>query len=466
VVAVIGASLGTRRVDVVIRDGEIAAVTESNGRPPPADEVVHADGGAIIPGLHDHHLHLMALAAARGSVVVGPPEVHDAGSLAAALRRAVAVNPGSLVRGVGYHESVAGDLDRRWLDRVAGASPVRIQHRTGMLWILNTAALQLAARHGTDLTAGERDEQGEMTGRFFRADAELRRTDPGGGVPDLDVVARELLAHGVTSVTDLTPVTDAADWPILAGQVLAEGFPLLVTVTGAPAVVDADFAGLEAGPVKVVLDDYALPGIDELVHSFGIARRAGRAVAVHTVSRGSLVLALAAFESVGPASGDRIEHGAVIPVELFDVIREFGLTVVTQPALACSRGDDYLREVDLSDRPDLWRAGSLIRSGIGVALSSDAPYGPLDPWLGLHAAMNRITPAGVVLGPAERVAPDVAIRSLLTGPRDPAGVLRTIAVGQPGHLVVLDRPLDEVLRAPTADSVCAVVAHHGAVLRR
>ena len=44
-----------------------------------------AAGGALLPGLHDHHLHLFALAAADASLRCGPPEVRNLRALADAL---------------------------------------------------------------------------------------------------------------------------------------------------------------------------------------------------------------------------------------------------------------------------------------------------------------------------------------------------------------------------------------------
>ena len=38
-------------------------------------------------------------------------------------------NLGEWLRGTGYHESVAGELDRHALDRWVPARPVRVQHR-------------------------------------------------------------------------------------------------------------------------------------------------------------------------------------------------------------------------------------------------------------------------------------------------------------------------------------------------
>ena len=45
-------------------------------------------------------------------------------------------------RGFGYHESVAGDIDRHTIDLIINDRPVRIQHDQGR-WILNTYACEL-----------------------------------------------------------------------------------------------------------------------------------------------------------------------------------------------------------------------------------------------------------------------------------------------------------------------------------
>lgn len=408
-----------------------------------ADVVIDAAGGALLPGLHDHHVHLMALAAWRASVDVGTAGLD-------ALRRA----PGAgWLRAVGYHETVHGPLDRVRLDALVPHRPVRVQHRSGQAWILNSRALD---ELGADVLAAdgvERDLSGRPTGRLFRMD-ELLRARAGGAVPDLTAAAAELAARGVTAVTDMTPVRDLADLTALARAVTAPGFPLAVAVTGDAALADAD-VGLPRGPVKVVLDDARLPGLDELVAAFRAARRAGRAIAVHCVTRAELVLALAAWDVVGTVAGDRVEHGAVVPVELLAALRERGLVVVTQPALLAARGDQYLADVEADDRDALWRCGSLLTAGVGVAGSSDAPYGDADPWRGIAAAIERRTPTGRVIGPADRLPARRALDLWLAPLDDPAGPPRRVEVGAPAALCLLTEPLDVALRDPAAVEVRA-----------
>ncbi|HWY25291.1 MAG TPA: amidohydrolase family protein, partial [Nevskia sp.] len=124
-------------LDLRIEGGRIAGIGQKL-QVRDDEPVVEAQGGALLPGLRDHHLHLASLAAARASLQCGPPQVRSADELAALL--AAQGNGTGWLRGIGYHESVAGDLDRHWLDRALPHRPLRIQHRGGRLWILNTAA--------------------------------------------------------------------------------------------------------------------------------------------------------------------------------------------------------------------------------------------------------------------------------------------------------------------------------------
>ena len=116
-----------RRVDVRIIEGVVAEVAErleTGG----VEDVLHASGAVMLPGLHDHHLHLRALAAAGRSVAVGPADIGGAETLADALHQAP-VDSSGWRRAVGYHESVAGDLDLHVLDSMGLSGPVRVQHQ-------------------------------------------------------------------------------------------------------------------------------------------------------------------------------------------------------------------------------------------------------------------------------------------------------------------------------------------------
>ena len=182
--------------------------------------VVDGRGGALLPGLDDHHIHLLAAAAALTSIEVGPPRVRGAEDLAEVLIRADQSLPTRVwLRAVGYHESVAGDLDRSRLDQLVPRRPVRLEHRSGARWVLNSAAidrLRLDEHHRPEL---ERDPTGRLTGRIHRGDEFLRSLIPDQAVPDLAPLAAMLAGNGVTDVTDTTPYPQAAQLEPLAAAV-------------------------------------------------------------------------------------------------------------------------------------------------------------------------------------------------------------------------------------------------------
>ena len=298
-------------------------------------------------------------------------------------------------------------------------------------------------------------------GQLYRMDDVLRaRVD--APRPDVTAAAAELAGHGITGVTDMTPTTVPADLALLADAASQPDFPLDVVVTGAPELAALD-VGLPRGPVKVVLDDTRLPELDELVGMFRVARTASRPIAVHCVTRTELVLALAAWDEVGVAPGDRVEHAAVVPLELIAGLAERRLTVVTQPSFVASRGDEYLAEVDPDDLPHLWRCGSLLAAGVAVGASSDAPFGDADPWRAIAAAAERTTPSGAELGADERITARRALEMYLTAPDDPGGTPRRIEVGAAGDLCLLATPLGEALRAP-ADALVRLTVRRGRLL--
>jgi predicted amidohydrolase YtcJ len=395
------------------------------------------------------------MAAARRSLDVtgcADPPAFDA-AVATAGR---AADPGTWLRVVGVDDR-HGPLDAHRLDRLAPGRPVRAQHRSGAAWMLSTAAR---------VEAGLGDEFDD--GWIHRRDEHLRaRWAALEGRPALGPVGDRLSALGVTGVTDATPFREPGGPALLAAARREGQLPQRVAVTGGPTLADAAVPqGLARGPVKVVVEDHDLPSSGELVAAFVAARRAGRPVAVHCVTRVALVLALTAWEDVGAVPGDRIEHGSVIPVELFGPIAELGLTVVTQPAFVRAHGDRYLRDVEPDDLPHLYRCGSLLAAGIATAGSTDAPFGPDDPWTAIATAIGRTTEGGRSLGPDEAVDPEVALDRFLATLESPGGPPRTVRAGTPADLVLLDRSRRAALADPSSSHVRTTwiggrVAHDG-----
>ena len=473
------------------------------------DDVVDGHGGTVLPGFHDHHVHLRAWSTAAASVHAGPPEVHTAADLQRRLRSAPG-QPGSWVRAIGYHESVAGQLDRARLDRLMPDRPLRVQHRTGALWTLNSKALEalgLATAVAADQVPGssagtpkpvalpsgiEFDAAGHATGRFWRVDQWLHlRLDQIGVTHNLDLatISRQAASFGVTGFTDATPDLDAGSVAALSdAQRAGEILQRLHLMAGldpnddpAPAMASPDpsWSGPQAddrrsvenepgalvstGPAKVLLDDDHLPSFDTLVSMFRAAHVRRRPVAVHCVTRTQSALTVSALAEAGAVPGDRMEHGAILGSDLLPALHALGITVVTQPGFVRERGDRYLSDVERDDHCDLWRLASLLDSGVRTALSSDAPFGPDDPWAVIDAATSRRTVEGRLLGPAERISTRRAVDLFCGWPERP-DIRRQIALEAPADLMVLARTLDDGLADGSPMVLATVVG--GSVVHR
>lgn len=415
-------------------------------------EEVELGGRIVVPGLADHHIHLFALAAAEQSVDLSPDALATDGGLLAALRRARQDKPTGWLRGIGYDVASSGPLDRYALD-IANVGPIRVQDRTGILWVLDTVGLDAALpTEPRDWPYGIEHRAGEPTGVLVRLDQWLGHRVPAETV-DLSAVGRRLVAHGITAVTDAGAGNTAPDLRAF------DDAQLPLRVAAMTREVDERPVGrITLGPVKVLLDDADLPALDDLTARVDATHAAGRTVAVHCVSDASVVLALAA--GIGP--GDRLEHGSLVPDDVLGVLAAAGPTVVLQPGLVWSRGDRYLSEIDPAEHAGLHRLASFQRAGLRVAASTDAPYGPDDPWLGVRAAVERCTSAGRPFGTDEAVTPAEAVH-LFTGYLDDPARARTLRPGNAADLVVLDDDWTDLASQPLVlTTVIAGRLVHGA----
>lgn len=428
---------GAAPIDVRIRAGRLVEVALSLV-PKEGESVLEADGGALLPGLHDHHLHLLALAAVEHSVVCGPPAIRNATELVRALGRAS--RDVSWVRGVGYHESVAGDLDRVRLDSWLKDRPLRIQHRSGALWMLNSTAVdRLGLDRGRDASGVERDADGKATGRLFRLDTWLREQLGPPRPPALGEASQRLARFGVTGVTDATAGNSLDELGWIERAVRGGELRQRVQMMGSPALPRSRCGHVSRGAVKLVLDEGALPGFDELCERIEHAHRLGRPAAIHCVTRSELVLALGAFAEAGVRPGDRLEHAAVAAPELIEWIAKLGLRVVTQPGFLYERGDAYLKEVETRERAWLYRGRGFLEAGVPLAGGTDAPFGSPDPWSAMQAAVDRRSRGGARLSAREALTPEEALALFTSPAARPGDEPRRVVVGGAADLCVLDR---------------------------
>jgi predicted amidohydrolase YtcJ len=126
---------------------------------------------------------------------------------------------------------------------------------------------------------------------------------------------------------------------------------------------------------------------------------------------------------------------------------------VTQPGFLFERGDAYLAEVPMADRPWLYRCRGFVSASVPLGGGTDAPFGDPDPWRAMAASVSRRTRDGVAIGADEALTPERAL-AMFTTPLDaPGGSPRRIERGVPADLCLLDVPWRDARSALSSERV-------------
>ncbi|RLE71959.1 MAG: amidohydrolase, partial [Thermoprotei archaeon] len=120
---------------------------------------------------------------------------------------------------------------------------------------------------------------------------------------------------------------------------------------------------------------------------FKSAEERGLEVAVHAIGDGAIEEVLKAVRKSGFKKA-RIEHASLTPPDVIERIAELEIPVSVQPHFILS---DWWITERLGTRRTRWVYAykSLLARGVKVMGSSDAPVEPLNPWLGIYAAVDR-----------------------------------------------------------------------------
>ncbi len=392
----------------------------------PRTHLVKLQGGTIVPGLIDSHLHFLEAAAVTTGVSVW--RCRTISELLAALRLAAGrTPPGNWLRAFGCDEALLYEKrgpTRAELDRIVSKNPLRLRHSTLHASWLNSRALAALGLERADFREPDgavvaRDATGRATGFVIGMEEWITRRLPLVTAAEVEararMLSRELAAAGVTACTDATVRNDTAQIELfaklVAGQAICQRMSVMV---GAPhldsaprAFVSARRAGLGLAGVKFL----PYPGCD--VHALAYDVRDvlanGLDCAFHATDLEELDAALTASElALSDLGADarnrgalRIEHGGLIPPNYIERIRALGAWVVTNPGFIYYRGAKYMAEPGLL--PHLYRAKSLRDAGIALAAGTDAPVTPPKPLVAIAAAASRLTLEGYEIELGEKL---------------------------------------------------------------
>ncbi|RKT78330.1 hypothetical protein DFJ68_1774 [Terracoccus luteus] len=484
---------------LLVEDGVVVALGDealAAGRSGGADAVVDLPGEAVLPGLHDAHIHTEWRSRDLSSV-----DLREARSLEEALSL-VASHTATLGPDEWLHSgrwnhnrwTVPVQPDRRSLDRVAPDRVAALSSVDGHTVWANSLALRLAGitRETPDPVGGEivRDADGEPTGILRESAQDLLDVVPQAKAPLRPLLERnhdELLALGLTSITDIDGeecrdayVAMHADGRLrLRVAKCVRGDDLEVAVADGRRSGQGDGV-LSVGPVKFFSDGALGSHTAHMTEPFlghegcGIAampypvllqriRRSlahGFDIATHAIGDEANRLVLDAFATVraeGHTGILRVEHAQHLLAADVPRFRELDVVASMQPS-HCTADLELADEI-IGYRPlhsYAWR--TLLDAGARLAFGSDAPVEDPNPFHALHAAVTRQRADGLPPGgwrPHERITLDEALHAHTVGAHEAVGRhdVGRLVPGQLADLVAVDRDPWSVDPADIRDTV-------------
>jgi predicted amidohydrolase YtcJ len=460
----------------------------------------------LMPGLIDPHVHPMQAAIMLNLPFIAPDDWDLPGgfykgaqtpeAFRIRLREELAKSEASPFIVWGHHQLFHGPIDRAELDQIAPARAVVIWQRSFHEVIMNSAALKLfaldtQAQFDAALKAvGAVPAHGDFAKGVFSETAlgaALIKLRPTILAPDklrtgMAAMQKMMLTHGVTTVADMATGI-FADFDAEAGLIKASferpDNPSRVMLIPIGARMPAD----ENGWLAAATAKYASPHIriDKRMKLFADGAffaqnmqmnapgysdghegkwltepnllkaqmtrfwNDGFSLHIHVNGDKGLDTVLDGAEHLAPRPGQTLtlEHLGYSTEAQNRRIARAGLFVSAQPNYIRVLGDAYSEHGLGPDRgAAMNRLGSLERKNVPLGLHSDFNMAPIEPLYLAWVATNRVTIAGHLKAPAERISLDKAMRAITIEAAQVIGMdamIGSIAAGKKADFAVMDR---------------------------
>jgi hypothetical protein len=411
----------------------------------PATRVIDLHGRRVVPGFNDAHVHFVD-----GGQGLAGVQLRDASSqqeFRDRIARFAQSQPAGrwIVDGWWDHERWTPAVlpAHQLIDDVTQKNPVCIQRLDGHMALANGLAMKLAGvdRNTKDVPGGliVRDAEGNPTGIFKdSAMALIGRVIPPLTPSETEAAIlaaqREAARNGVTSVQEMAGTSEDTsgpdhlralqaleregelnvrvsvnlrllDWKNLAGSGIQAGFnDGFVQAGGLKAFGDGGlgastawlFAPFNDAPNTSGLASDELQHPDQMYADMKGADEAGLQIAIHAIGDRANRTILDMYQRLEKENGPRdrrlrIEHAQHLTPE--DIPRFAALHVIAsmQPYHAIDDGRWAEKRLGPQRIHYSYAIRSVLNSGATLAFGSDWPVAPLEPLMGIYAAVTRRT---------------------------------------------------------------------------
>ena len=463
-------------------------------------KVLDARGASVLPGFNDSHVHFVDGSLALGEVQLGDVTAREeftrrVGAFARGLKK------GEWVLGGGWdHEKFPGATmpTREWIDGVTPDNPAWLDRYDGHMGLANSAALRLA---GIDRTTPDppggailHDAEGNPTGALKDAAAGLvERVIPPPTEEQLTRAIRagleEARRYGVTSLQDISHAAELRIYQkLLAAGELTARFYAITPIEFYESQVNAGIAAgfgndwIRTGALKGFADGSLgsttalffepyndAPNIRGLYNAMMMpeghmlqmaqpADAAGLQIAIHAIGDRANHEILAMYEEIARRNGPglargrrwRIEHVQHLRPSDYESFARLDVIASMQPYHAIDDGRWAEKRIGHERAMSSYAWRSLLDHGAKLAFGTDWPVAPLNPLLGLYAAVTRATldgkhPEGWI--PGQRITLAEAIQAYTLGSAYAEftdGQKGSLTPGKLADVVILDTDLFHV----------------------
>ena len=459
----------SRAEAVAVHNGRIVAVGSDREIAKwigPATKTIDAQGKSVLPGFIDAHVHFSS-----GGGEISSVHLREANTPQEFARRigeqAKKLRKGEwMLGGTWDHELWGGTPlpSHDWVDSLTPDTPVFVSRYDGHMAMANALALRLAgiARDTKDPPGGTivRDQDGNPTGLLKDAAMNLvYRVIPPPSEEQLlrmiHAAMDEARRFGVTSIHDISSTEDVRAYQTLAAR--GELTLRIYSITPLPQWQAPATAGIRAGFGNDWIHLGALKGFadgslgsttalfekpyDDAPETSGLpnemmlpegnmlkmalgADKAGLQLAVHAIGDKANRIMLDIFAEVAKqngARGDRrwrIEHAQHLRPEDFARFGQLAVIASVQPYHAIDDGRWAEKRIGHERAKTTYAFRTFLNHGVRLAFGSDWTVAPLDPMLGLYAAVTRATLDGRNPGgwfPEQKLSLEEALQAYTMG---------------------------------------------------
>lgn len=424
-------------------------------------EIIDLKGRSLLPGFIDSHVHMAVYGMNALGIDCRYPKVKSIEDIKGLIKEETKKIPeGKWIRCWGYDHSKLTEKRHptRWdLDQVSPNNPVILTRTCAHISTHNSKSMELAgidentkSPPGGEIEKKEGIPTGVMKENAHMNVLKISKFSKEELIKGLKRANEDFIRQGITSLHDsggygavqMAAMQEAIQKKVVDIRIYSMIFSFVENLNFINDFIKVGIhtnfgdQNLKLGPIKIMTDGSSSGptaatnapysngsgsrGImsmtkEEIEENIFKAHAAGYQVTAHAVGDRAIEQVITAIEKalkVMPKKNHRhrIEHCAIVNENIISKIKQLGIIPIPQPTFLYEFGDGYMVNFGGKRVDKMFPCKTFIQNNIICAGSSDCPITFINPLLGIHMAVNRVTQTGQKISQNEKISVEEAIR--------------------------------------------------------